>query len=81
MVARLRMRYSQARDNRYETNTMSPAYIRELTPQGLQPVPYTADSLQDASQYEPDGIYTVTNTYGLGDQGDRLMLNLRYRFQ
>jgi len=25
--------------------------------------------------------YTVTNTYGLGDQGDRLMLNLRYRFQ
>jgi branched-subunit amino acid aminotransferase/4-amino-4-deoxychorismate lyase len=41
-----------------------PCYIRILTPQGLQPVPYTADSLADAVRYEPsDGIYTVTNTY------------------
>ncbi|PJF22665.1 MAG: hypothetical protein CUN56_04845 [Phototrophicales bacterium] len=40
-----------------------PAYIRILTPQGLQPVDYTADSLADAATYEPDGVYTVTNTY------------------
>lgn len=43
---------------------MSGAFIRLLTPEGLQPVDYTAASLADASQYEPDdGIYTVTNTY------------------
>ncbi|MBZ0300106.1 MAG: aminotransferase class IV [Anaerolineae bacterium] len=42
---------------------MSPAFIQELTPQGLHAVPYRADSLADAAQYEPDGIYTVTNTY------------------
>lgn len=43
---------------------MSPCYIRVLTPDSLQPVDYTADSLTDAAQYEPDdGIYTVTNTY------------------
>ncbi len=41
-----------------------PCYVRILTPQGLQPVPYTADSLADAVKYEPsDGVYTVTNTY------------------
>lgn len=40
------------------------AYIRVLTPDGLQPVDYAADSLNDAVQYEPqDGVYTVTNTY------------------
>jgi branched-chain amino acid aminotransferase len=38
--------------------------IRILTPQDLQPAPYTADSLADAVKYEPsDGVYTVTNTY------------------
>jgi branched-chain amino acid aminotransferase len=38
--------------------------IRTLTPTGLQPVDYSADSLAEAAQYEPDdGIYTVTNTY------------------
>jgi branched-chain amino acid aminotransferase len=42
---------------------MSPAYIKQLTPDGLQAVTYSADSLRDAAQYEPDGIYTVTNTY------------------
>jgi len=43
---------------------MSAAYIRVLTPDGLKAVDYTAASLTDASQYEPDdGIYTVTNTY------------------
>ncbi|HLV35533.1 MAG TPA: aminotransferase class IV [Spirillospora sp.] len=42
---------------------MPSAYIKELTPQGLRDVNYTADSLRDAAQYEPDGIYTVTNTY------------------
>ncbi|MBE2271696.1 MAG: aminotransferase class IV family protein [Anaerolinea sp.] len=41
-----------------------PCTIRLLTPDGLQPVPYTADSLNDAAQYEPqDGVYTVTNTF------------------
>ena len=41
-----------------------PCYIRRLTPQGLEVVGYSAESLADATQYEPiDGIYTVTNTY------------------
>lgn len=40
-----------------------PTLIRKLTKEGLQPVPYSADSLADAVQYEPtDGVYTVTNT-------------------
>src|SRR5690606_37685582 len=42
---------------------MSPAYIRQLTPDGLHTVDYQADSLADAARHEPDGIYTVTNTY------------------
>jgi branched-chain amino acid aminotransferase len=42
---------------------MSPAYIKQLTPDGLQDVAYMADSLRDAAQFEPDGIYTITNTY------------------
>jgi len=43
---------------------MSPCLIDTLTPDGLQPVAYTADSLADAAQYEPrDGVYTITNTY------------------
>lgn len=42
---------------------MSPAYIKQLTPEKLQDVPYTADSLHDAAQHEPAGIYTITNTY------------------
>lgn len=41
-----------------------PCFIRKLTPDGIVPVDYSADSLADAAQYEPDnGIYTVTNTY------------------
>lgn len=41
-----------------------PTFIKTLTPNGLQPVAYTADSLAEAAQFEPtDGIYTVTNTY------------------
>jgi branched-chain amino acid aminotransferase len=41
-----------------------PALIKLLTPTGLQPVTYTADSLADAARYEPhDGVYTITNTY------------------
>jgi branched-chain amino acid aminotransferase len=43
---------------------MSPCLIRELTPTGLAPVSYTADSLAEAAHFEPyDGVYTVTNTY------------------
>jgi branched-chain amino acid aminotransferase len=41
-----------------------PTYIRQLNPSGLLPVTYSANSLGDASHYEPQtGIYTVTNTY------------------
>ncbi len=41
-----------------------PTLIRRLTATGLHPVDYTATSLSDAVQYEPqDGVYTVTNTY------------------
>jgi branched-chain amino acid aminotransferase len=39
------------------------AYIRELTASGLNAVDYHADNLRDAAKHEPDGIYTVTNTY------------------
>ena len=40
-----------------------PTTIRRLTASGLQPVGYTADTLSEAIQHEPnDGIYTVTNT-------------------
>ncbi|MCU0511773.1 MAG: aminotransferase class IV [Anaerolineae bacterium] len=41
-----------------------PARIAILTPEGLQPAPYHADSLKAAAAYEPEqGIYTVTNTF------------------
>lgn len=41
-----------------------PCTIRQLTPSGLQPVAYTADSLADAARHEPDdGIYTIANTF------------------
>lgn len=43
---------------------MSTCFIKTLKSDGLHPVDYQADSLNDAAQYEPeDGIYTVTNTY------------------
>jgi branched-chain amino acid aminotransferase len=41
-----------------------PCLIKLLTPAGLQPVAYTANSLVDAARFEPhDGVYTITNTY------------------
>ena len=41
-----------------------PTLIKMLTPDGLKPVPYQADSLAEAARYEPhDGVYTITNTY------------------
>jgi branched-chain amino acid aminotransferase len=41
-----------------------PAHIKIWTSDGLEDVSYSAASLADAAQYEPDnGIYTVTNTY------------------
>ncbi len=40
-----------------------PCSIKRLTPEGLQPVDYHAESLADAARYELDGVYTVTNTY------------------
>ena len=46
---------------------MSPCYIRLLTPDGLEDVDYSADSLVDAVHYEPEGVYTVTNTYNIFD--------------
>jgi branched-chain amino acid aminotransferase len=42
---------------------MSPCTISILTPDALEPAPYTAASLADALTHEPDGIYTITNTY------------------
>jgi branched-chain amino acid aminotransferase len=43
-----------------------PTLIKMLTPDGLQPAPYTANSLADAAQYEPDdGVYTVANTFNV----------------
>ncbi len=46
---------------------MSPCVINILTPNGLQPVAYKADSLADAVQYEPhDGVYTLANTFDGG---------------
>jgi branched-chain amino acid aminotransferase len=43
---------------------MSPALIRLLTPDGLQAVDYSADSLAEAAKHEPhEGVYTITNTY------------------
>lgn len=41
-----------------------PTFIRRLTPSGLEPLDYSAESLAEAARYEPDdGIYTVTNTF------------------
>lgn len=37
--------------------------IKLLTPDGLHDTGYSADSLANAVQFEPEGIYTVTNTY------------------
>lgn len=40
-----------------------PTIIKRLTPDGLHDVDYTANDLKSAVEHEPDGIYTVTNTY------------------
>lgn len=43
-----------------------PCFIRLLTPDSLQPVDYSADSLADAAQHEPrDGVYTISNTFNM----------------
>src|SRR4051794_24588176 len=43
---------------------MTACVIRLLTPDGLKPIHYQANSLADAARYEPrDGVYTITNTY------------------
>lgn len=53
-----------------------PTLIRLLTPDGLAPVDYTAESLGDAVQYEPqNGIYTVANTF---NTYDTLKLNAHF---
>ncbi len=40
-----------------------PCIVRVLTPGGLFPATYIAESLADAARHEPaDGVYTVTNT-------------------
>lgn len=55
---------------------MSPCLVKILTPAGLEPAPYTADSLADAARHEPDGgVYTVTNTY---NTYDTLMLDAHF---
>lgn len=41
-----------------------PTFMRRLTPDGLEPLDYSAESLAEAARHEPDdGIYTVTNTF------------------
>lgn len=40
-----------------------PTTIGILTSTGILPTNYSANSLNDAAQYEPIGIYTVTRTY------------------
>jgi branched-chain amino acid aminotransferase len=41
-----------------------PCLIRLLTPDAMQPAPYSADSLAEAARHEPhDGVYTVANTF------------------
>jgi len=40
-----------------------PIVARQLTPEGLAPLAYQADSLADAARFEPQGVYTITNTY------------------
>lgn len=64
---------------------MSPCLIKRLTPDGLKAVDYQAESLADATQYEPrEGVYTVTNTYNtfqvlrFGAHLDRLGDSARY---
>ncbi|MCB9438249.1 MAG: aminotransferase class IV [Anaerolineales bacterium] len=42
---------------------MPPTTIGILTPNGLQAVPYSADTLNVAAPFEPDGIYTVASTF------------------
>ena len=42
---------------------MSPTHIKLLSPAGLADVDYQADTLREAAQYEPDGVYTVANTF------------------
>lgn len=42
-----------------------PTYIQRLRSDGLENVDYTADNLKAASKYEPNGIYTVSNTYNI----------------
>ncbi len=41
-----------------------PCTARILTPAGIEPAPYSAESLLDAARFEPaDGVYTITNTF------------------
>ena len=49
---------------------MSPVLRKRLTPDGLIALPCDADTLQQAAQSEPDGVYTVSNT----QQGHRVLL-------
>lgn len=46
---------------------MSPCYIKLLTSDGLVDVDDHADSLAEAVRYEPEGVYTITNTYNTFD--------------
>lgn len=41
-----------------------PAIVKRLTPEGLKDVKYSANSLDDAAEFEArDGVYTVSNSY------------------
>src|SRR5579859_4847482 len=45
------------------TRTLTPILTAVLTPNGLEPTPYSATSLDDAAEHEPQGVYTVARTY------------------
>lgn len=47
-----------------------PAIAAISTPTGLIPAHFFPNSLQDAAQHEPSGVYTVTRTY----QGNRVVM-------
>ncbi len=51
---------------------MSPIPISIVTPERVTPAPYSADSLADAANKEPQGVYTLARTY---ERNKALLLN------
>ena len=40
-----------------------PCHVNLLTEQGLEPAPWSGGSLAETAPLEPEGVYTITNTY------------------